>query len=138
MHDILQQQYISEVTRLGVKELRTAEDVDALLAQHRGTALVFVNSVCGCAGGIARPALRLAMQSSVKPDIIATVFASSDKEATQRVRSYFTNMPPSSPSFGFLRDGRLVYMIHRSDIETRSPQEVAELLIGAFQMFCIH
>ncbi len=138
MHDILQQQCITEVTRLGVKELRTAEDVDALLAHHRGTALVFVNSVCGCAGGIARPALGLAMHSPVKPDIIATVFASGDRDATNRARSYFTSMPPSSPSFGLLLDGRLVFMIHRSDIEIRRPQEVAGLLINAFQKFCSH
>jgi len=136
MHDILVQQIKSEVTQLGVKELTTAEEVDDLLAHQKGTVLVFVNSVCGCAGGIARPALRLAMQSPVKPDVIATVFASGDREATERARSYFTGMPPSSPSFGLLHDGRLVEMIHRSDIEIRGPREVAELLTGAFRKFC--
>ena len=135
MHDILMQQIKNEITRLGVKELRTPEEVDALLANHKGTALVFVNSVCGCAGGVARPALGLAMKHPVKPDVIATVFASSDREATMQARSYFTNMPPSSPSFALLRDGKLVHMIHRSDIEIRDPYEVAALLVAAFEKY---
>ena len=136
MHDILMQQMKNEVTRLGVKELRTPEEVDALLANQHGTALVFVNSVCGCAGGIARPALGLAVKHHIQPDTIATVFASSDREATMQARSYFTNMPPSSPSFALLRDGKLVHMIHRSDIEIREPQEVAALLTEAFDKYC--
>ena len=136
MHDILMQQIKNEVTRLGVKELRTPEDVDTLFANHRGTTLVFVNSVCGCAGGIARPALGMAMKHTVKPDVIATVFASGDREATMRARSYFTNMSPSSPSFALLRDGKLIHMIHRFDIETREPDEVAALLIEAFDKHC--
>jgi len=127
---------IDEVTRLGVKELRTAEEVDAVLRTLKGTALVFVNSVCGCAGGIARPALRLALQHPVKPDILATVFASTDKEATARARQYFTNMPPSSPSVALLKDGELVYMLHRSDIELRTPEEVASILTAAFDKYC--
>jgi len=136
MHDILEQQIRNEVARLGALELATPDEVDALLAHRRGTVLVFVNSVCGCAGGIARPALRLAMDHPVRPDAIATVFASGDKEATLRARSYFTNMPPSSPSFALLQDGRLVHMIHRSDIEMRQPHEVAALLTAAFDKFC--
>ncbi len=136
MHDILMQQIKNEVTRLGVTELQTPEEVDALLAHHRGIALVFVNSVCGCAGGIARPALARALQHHPKPDIVATVFASGDREATERARSYFTNMPPSSPSFGFLRDGKLVHMIHRSDIEIRTAGDVAQMLTEAFDRFC--
>jgi len=136
MYDILIDQIKSEVTRLGVKELRTPEEVDAVLANQTGTALVFVNSVCGCAGGVARPALRMAIQHSVKPDVIATVFASGDREATARAREYFTNMPPSSPSFALLRDGKLVYMIHRSDIEIRDLEEVAGLLAAAFDKHC--
>lgn len=136
MHDILIQQFKSEVTSLGVQELRTPEEVDSLLKNHKGTALIFVNSVCGCAGGVARPALRLAMQYAVKPDVIATVFASTDREATARAREYFTGMPPSSPSFALLRDGKLVQMIHRSDIEIRDAHEVAELLIQAFERHC--
>ena len=135
MHDILTQQIKNEVTKLGVKELRTPEEVDATLRQ-KGTALVFVNSVCGCAGGVARPALGMSMKHSVKPDVIATVFASGDREATMQARSYFTNMPPSSPSFALLRDGKLVHMIHRSDIEIRDPHEVAELLTKAFDTYC--
>ena len=135
MHDILTQQIKNEVTKLGVKELRTAEEVDATLTQ-KGTVFVFVNSVCGCAGGIARPALGIAMKHGVTPDVIATVFASSDREATARARSYFTNMPPSSPSFALLRDGKLLHMIHRSDIEIRDPQDVAGLITSAFEKYC--
>jgi putative YphP/YqiW family bacilliredoxin len=136
MHDILAQQYRDEVVRLGVKELRTPGEVEDVLEGSRGTTLVFVNSVCGCAGGIARPALRLAMNHPVRPDTVATVFASGDRDATERARLYFTGMPPSSPSFALLRDGRLVEMIHRSDIEIRSPQEVAVLLTAAFDRYC--
>ena len=136
MHDLLIQQIKNEVTRLGVRELRTAEEVDALLANHKGTVLVFVNSVCGCAGGIARPALSLALRNDVKPDVVATVFASADREATMRARSYFADMPPSSPSFALLRDAKLVQMIHRSDIEIRGPQEVAALLTASFEQYC--
>ena len=136
MHDILIQQIKNEVTKLGVIELHTPQEVDELLAQHKGTALVFVNSVCGCAGGIARPALGLALQHRVKPDIVATVFASGDREATMRARDYFTDMPPSSPSFGLLRDGKLVRMIHRSDIEIRDAQEVAAMLMQLFDQHC--
>ena len=136
MQDILMQQIKNEVSRLGVQELRTVEEVDAVLAHRKGTSLVFVNSICGCAGGIARPALRIAIQHEVKPDLIATVFASGDREATERARSYFTGMPPSSPSFALLRDGNLLRMIHRSEIETRTPEEVAGLLIGLFDRYC--
>ena len=136
MYNILMQQIKDEVSRLGVKELNTAEEVDALLTHHKGTALVFVNSVCGCAGGIARPALAMALRHSARPDIIASVFASGDREATAQARSYFTNMPPSSPSFALLRDGKLIHMIHRSDIEIREPHEVADLLTQAFEKYC--
>jgi putative YphP/YqiW family bacilliredoxin len=136
MHDILAQQMKNEVTRLGVKELATPEDVDSALSHQKGTCLVFVNSVCGCAGGIARPALALALRQNVKPDFVTTVFASADREATARARSYFTNMPPSSPSFALLRDGKLVDMIHRSDIEVREPEEVADLLANLFRRHC--
>ena len=135
MYDILTQQIKNEVTQLGVKELRTPEEVDATLTQ-KGTTLVFVNSVCGCAGGVARPALGMAIKHTVKPDRVATVFASGDREATMQARSYFTGMPPSSPSFALLRDGKLIGMIHRSDIEIRGPQEVAALLTGAFDKYC--
>jgi putative YphP/YqiW family bacilliredoxin len=136
MYDILADQIRDEVARLGVRELRTAQEVDELLGNRKGTALVFVNSVCGCAGGIARPALSIAMKHTAKPDTIATVFASGDREATERARTYFAGMPPSSPSFALLRDGKLLKMIHRSDIENRGPREVAELLTAAFNTYC--
>jgi putative YphP/YqiW family bacilliredoxin len=136
MHDILMQQIKNEVTRLGARDLRTPEEVDALLTGQKGTALIFVNSVCGCAGGVARPALAMALQHTVRPDVIATVFASGDREATMRARSYFTNMPPSSPSFALLRDGKLIHMIHRSEIEIRKANEVAALLTSAFDTHC--
>lgn len=136
MHDILAQQIKNEVTRLGVTELPTPEAVDELLTNQKGTVLVFVNSVCGCAGGVARPALGLAMQHGVKPDVFATVFASTDREATMRARAYFTGMPPSSPSFALLRDGKLVEMIHRSEIEIREAREVAKLLTDLFDKHC--
>jgi len=131
------QQIKDQVSRLGVEELTTPAEVDTLLGDRKGTALIFVNSVCGCAGGIARPALAMAMKHGVQPDRIATVFASSDREATMRARSYFTGMPPSSPSFALLRDGKLIHMIHRSDIEVREPEEVATLLTTAFDSHCL-
>jgi len=130
------QQMKDEVTRFGVQELRTPEDVDGLLAQSRGTVLVFVNSNCGCAGGVARPALRKAMQHKILPDKITTVFASGDREATAQAREYFVGQPPSSPSFALLRDGQLVEMIHRSDIEMSTPDDVATLLTRAFDAHC--
>ncbi len=131
------QQIKDQVSRLGVSELTTPDEVDSLIRDQKGTVLIFVNSVCGCAGGIARPALGMAMKHGVQPDRIATVFASSDREATMRARSYFTGMPPSSPSFALLRDGKLVHMIHRSDIEIREPEEVATLLTTAFDSHCL-
>ena len=137
MHDILMQQMKEEVIRYGVQELCTPEDVDAILGKSKGTVLVFLNSVCGCAGGVARPALRLALEHKNLPDEIKTVFASGDREATARAREYFTGMPPSSPSFALLRDGKLVYMIHRSDIENSTPQDIAAKLTAGFDQYCI-
>lgn len=137
MYDILIQQIKDEVTKLGASELRTAQDVDNLLSKQKGTTLIFVNSVCGCAGGVARPALGIAMKHTVKPDVVATVFASGDREATARAREYFTGMPPSSPSFALMRDGKLVHMVHRSDIERSAPQEVASMLTAAFDKYCV-
>ena len=124
-----------ELTRVGIKELRSAADVDTALV-GQGTALVVVNSVCGCAAGRMRPAIRQALQHSSKPDNSVTVFAGQDKEATDRARSYFTGYPPSSPSIGILRDGKLVYMMQRSDIETREAAEIAANLRAAFEKFC--
>ena len=133
---LLTQSMKDEVTRLGVLELRTPEEVDAVLATSKGAVLVFVNSVCGCAGGIARPALGIALRHKILPDKLTTVFASEDRDATARAREYFEGMLPSSPSIALLRDGKLVEMIHRSDIEIRTAEEVATLLTAAFDKYC--
>ncbi|HEY9166465.1 MAG TPA: BrxA/BrxB family bacilliredoxin [Candidatus Kryptonia bacterium] len=134
--DLFITQMRRDMVSLGVKELRTAAEVDDTLSNSKGTLLVFVNSTCGCAGGIARPGLAMALKNSTVPDNIATVFAGQDKEATERARKYFTNQPPSSPSFALFRDGRFVAMIHRSDIEGTYPAFAAELLTGLFQTYC--
>ena len=120
-----------EVTRLGLKELLTAKDVEDTVAQP-GTTLVFVNSVCGCAAGNARPALRLALEHSVLPEQLVTVFAGQDLEATARARQYFSDYQPSSPSMALLRDGEVVHFVHRHQIEGRSPQSIAGDLMKAF------
>ena len=116
-----------EVTSLGVAELKTPEAVDAALRGEgaKGTTLVFVNSVCGCAAGNARPALRMLLEKGGKPDHAYTVFAGQDREATDRARSYFGGMPPSSPSFAILRDGKVVAMVHRGNIEGRMAHDIA-------------
>jgi putative YphP/YqiW family bacilliredoxin len=126
----------AEVSRLGVKEMRTAADVDAELKDLKGTALVFVNSVCGCAAGGARPGLTLALRHAKKPTKVTTVFAGQDGEATQRARSYFTGYAPSSPSMGLLKDGKLVWMMQRHDIEGRMPQDIAAKITEAFEKYC--
>jgi len=136
MYDILTQHMKTEVTEMGVKELQTPQEVDRALAEGTGTTLVFVNSTCGCAGGIARPALGMALSHSIKPKNLTTVFASTDREATSRAREYFTSMPPSSPSFALLKDGKLVEMLHRSDIERCTPEEVASKLTQLFDKYC--
>lgn len=125
-----------EVRSMGVKELRTVPDVDQALGDARGTTLVFVNSVCGCAAGNARPALRAALKHAVVPQSLVTVFAGQDTDATNRARQYFAEYQPSSPSFALLRDGEPVYMVHRHMIEGRSPQAVAADLTAAFDRFC--
>ncbi|MBV9146799.1 MAG: BrxA/BrxB family bacilliredoxin [Acidobacteria bacterium] len=124
-----------ELTRLGIRETRTAEDVDQAL-RHPGTTMVVVNSICGCAAGKMRPAVRAALQNEVKPDQSITVFAGQDREATEKARGYFTGFPPSSPSIGILRNGELVYMMQRSDIETNDPRSIALKLAQAFNQFC--
>lgn len=121
-----------EMVRLGAHELKTAEEVDAALGDQRGTMLVFVNSVCGCAAGNARPALRLALEHSVLPQQVVTVFAGQDLEATARARQYFAEYQPSSPSVALLRDGEIVHFVHRHQIEGRSPQSIAGDLTKAF------
>jgi len=121
-----------ELTRLGVQELRTAEAVDALLATRSRTIMIVVNSMCGCAAGKARPGIALALQHAVKPDIVATVFAGGDLEATERARRYFAPMPPSSPSIAIVRDGELLHFVHRHQIENQTADAIARDLIEAF------
>jgi len=125
-----------ELTRLGVEELRTPADVDALLKDASGTTLVVVNSVCGCAARNARPAVATALRHAVKPDHLATVFAGQDVEATAKARAYFTGYPPSSPSIGLLKDGEIVFMLERWQIEGRSADAIAADLTDAFDRFC--
>jgi putative YphP/YqiW family bacilliredoxin len=125
-----------ELTRLGVQELRTAAEVDRELARQHGTAMVIVNSICGCAAGRMRPAVRLALQQAAKPERIFTVFAGQDREATERARSYFAGYPPSSPSIAIFRDGNLVHMIERSDIENRDAADLATELKRIFDQHC--
>ncbi len=125
-----------ELTRLGVEELRTPEEVDRALKDQPGTTMVIVNSICGCAAGRMRPAVRMALQHSSRPDKAVSVFAGQETEATERARSYFTGYPPSSPSIGILRDGQLVYMMQRRDIESREAPAIATELKAAFDKFC--
>jgi putative YphP/YqiW family bacilliredoxin len=125
-----------ELTRVGVKELKTAEEVDEALVNQPGTTMVIVNSICGCAAGRMRPAVRLALQNVCAPDRSFSVFAGQDKEATERARSYFTGYPPSSPSIGLFRDGKLVHMVQRSDIEHREALDIATELKRVFDQFC--
>ena len=126
----------AEVTRLGVKELRTVAEVDAALGPGEGTVLVFVNSICGCAAGMARPALALALRHAVKPQHLYTVFAGQDLDAAARARSYFAEYQPSSPSMALLRDGEVVHFVHRHMIEGRNPETIAAGLIAAFDKYC--
>ena len=125
-----------ELTRIGVEEMRTAEEVDAKLKDSKGTTLVVVNSMCGCAARNARPAVTLALQHAKKPDHLTTVFAGQDPDATERARSYFTGYPPSSPSIALLKDGKLAFMLERWQIEGRPADAIAEDLIDAFEQFC--
>jgi putative YphP/YqiW family bacilliredoxin len=125
-----------ELTRLGIEELRTAADVDRVVAGYPGHTMVVVNSICGCAAGRMRPAVRLALQNSTIPSHVVSVFAGQDMEATERARSYFTGYPPSSPSIAILRDGKLVYMMQRHQIETRDAAAIAADLKAAFDQHC--
>jgi len=122
-----------EMTAMGARELKTAAEVDAAVKDTKGTLMLVVNSVCGCAAGKARPGIALAMQHPKRPDVLATVFAGADIEATDRARGYFTGYQPSSPSVGILRDGKLVYMLERRDIESRSADMIAAELTRAFE-----
>ena len=124
-----------EVTRLGVKELLTPADVDAAVKKP-GTTLVFVNSVCGCAAGGARPGLRLSLMHSKKPTQLVTVFAGMETAAVEKAREFFKPYRPSSPQIALLKDGKLVKMIQRQDIEGKDPQAVAKSLTDAFDQHC--
>jgi putative YphP/YqiW family bacilliredoxin len=125
-----------EMTAMGAKELKTAAQVDEVVKNTKGTVMIVVNSVCGCAAGKARPGIALALGHPVKPDVVATVFAGGDVEATERARSYFSGHAPSSPSVGILRDGKLVYLLERRDIESRSAEMIAAELTAAFDRVC--
>jgi len=124
-----------ELTRVGIKETRTAAEVDAALAAP-GTTLLVVNSICGCAAGKMRPGVRLALQNATKPDQAVTVFAGQDREATDRARAYFAGNPPTSPAVAILRDRKLVYLMQRSAIEINTAQAIAGELARAFDEFC--
>ncbi|MEO6865733.1 MAG: BrxA/BrxB family bacilliredoxin [Gemmatimonadaceae bacterium] len=126
----------AELTRLGVEEMRTAAEVDAKLKDSKGTTLVVVNSVCGCAARNARPAVAKAIANAKKPDTLTTVFAGQDVDAVQRARSYFLGYPPSSPQIGLLKDGKIVYMLERHQIEGRSSDDIASDLTQAFDQYC--
>ena len=134
--EILIQPMREDLTRLGVEELRTSERVDETIRNSKGTLMVVVNSICGCAAGKARPGVALALQHGVKPHKVATVFAGADIEATERARSYFTGYGPSSPSIALLKDGKLVYMLERYQIEGRDATEIGGELTQAFDKFC--
>lgn len=134
MQDIANQAR-KEIRDAGYTELLTPEEVDEAM-KKKGTTLVMVNSTCGCAGGVARPAAYRALDHDKKPDHLVTVFAGQDKEATEQARTYFTGYPPSSPSFALLKDGKILTMIERSDIESYEAEEVAEKLKQAFDTYC--
>jgi len=125
-----------DLVEAGVVELRTPQDVDLLLKNHKGTALVVVNSVCGCAAGMARPGVKMALQHEKLPEKITTVFAGVDKEATEQARKYIAGYPPSSPSIALFKDGSPVFVMERWQIEGRSPQDIAYQLVEAFDEFC--
>jgi putative YphP/YqiW family bacilliredoxin len=125
-----------ELTRLGVEELRSPDEVDVRLKDAKGTTLVVVNSICGCAARMARPAVAMALQHPAKPEHLTTVFAGQDADATERARSYFTGYAPSSPQIALLKDGKVVFMLERWQIEGRSANLIAEDLVEAFDEHC--
>ena len=134
--EIMIKPFREDLTRIGVEELRTPEAVDDAVKNTSGTLMIVVNSVCGCAAGKARPGIALALGHENKPDRVTTFFAGADIEATDRARSYFTGYGPSSPSIGILKDGQLVYMMERYQIEGRGPEQIATELTQAFDKFC--
>ena len=126
-----------DLTRFGVEETRTPEDLDEVIRNTKGTVMIVVNSVCGCAAGLARPAIGMALAHPVKPDRVVTVFAGGDIAATERARSYFKGYFPSSPSVGILQDGKIAYMLERHQIEGRDPRAIARDLTDAFDRLCV-
>ncbi len=125
-----------ELTQLGVRELRTAAEVDESVRKTQGTLMIVVNSVCGCAAGKARPGVAVALQHAVKPDVVTTVFAGADVEATERARGYFTGYPPSSPAIALLSGGKLRFMMERHQIENQEAHGIASQLTAAFDKYC--
>lgn len=131
------QPFRDELTKVGFRELRTSADVDRSIQTDKGVNFVVINSVCGCAAGKARPGIALALQkSAAKPDHLTTVFAGGDVEATARLREIMGNIPPSSPSMAFFKDGQLVHFVPRFQIESRDAFQIAQHLIQAFAEFC--
>lgn len=135
-HELMVRPMREELTRLGVQELRTPEEVEEALEDTEGTALLVVNSICGCAARYARPAVRQALENEARPDRAFTVFAGQDIEATAKARSYIHGYPPSSPSIALLKDGEVVFMLERYQIEGRASDEIADDLTEAFDRFC--
>jgi putative YphP/YqiW family bacilliredoxin len=125
-----------ELVRLGFEELKAPEQVDSALQNNAGTVMVVVNSICGCAAGKARPGVALALQHGARPEKLVTVFAGADIEATERARSYFKGYEPSSPSIAILKDGQLVHMMERYQIEGRDATQIAAELVNAFDKYC--
>ncbi len=125
-----------DLTRVGIKETRTSDQVDEAVRNTQGTLMIVVNSVCGCAAGKARPGVTMALQHAVRPDNAITVFAGGDIEATERARSYFKGYAPSSPSIGLMKNGELVYMMERHQIEGRDAMTIAQELKAAFDKHC--
>ena len=125
-----------DLTRIGVRETRTPEEVDAAILEGQGTTMVIVNSVCGCAAGKARPGVAMALEHAVKPDDVITVFAGADIEATDRARAHFKGYAPSSPSIALMQNGEIVYMLERHEIEGREAPQIATVLTDAFDRLC--
>ena len=126
----------NDLVELGFKELKTPEEVDEVLGTERRTTVVAINSVCGCSAGAMRPAVAASLANEIKPDVLVTVFAGQDLEATERAREYFTGYPPSSPAVALMKDGELVFMLERHEIEGRHPLEIADSLKAAYAEHC--
>ncbi len=125
-----------DLVQLGFRELRTPDEVDEVLGTERRTTVVAINSVCGCSAGAMRPAVAVSLGNAAKPDVLVTVFAGQDLEATEKAREYFTGYPPSSPAVALMKDGELVFMLERHEIEGRHPLEIADALKAAYDEHC--